>query len=141
MQARIVFYWITTVLVAFAFLSGGAAYLSRVPEVLKGFTELGYPTYVMAILGTFKLLGGIAILLPGLPRLKEWAYAVMTFNLLGAAWSHIAHGDPAAKAITPLVILAIALASWALRPASRKLGAASVEPASATTSVPEFANA
>jgi len=78
------------------------------------------------------VLGGLAILAPRLPRLKEWAYAGIAFDLIGAAISHAAMGDPAAKVIVPLVILGIAAASWALRPASRRLGAATGEPAPAT---------
>ena len=59
---------------------------------------------------------------PGAPRLKEWAYAGIAFNLSGAALSHASSGDPAAKVAIPLVLLGLAAASWALRPATRRLG-------------------
>ncbi len=84
-------------------------------------TLLGYPAYFVIILGVWKVLGGIAVLVPGVPRLKEWAYAGMFFDLTGAAASHAAVGDPAAKIATPLILVVIVAASWALRPESRKL--------------------
>jgi len=122
MNARAAGYWTTTTLVALAFLTGGAAYLARADEPLRGMAALGYPAYFVTILGAWKLLGGLALLAPRLPRLKEWAYAGIAFDLTGAAFSHAAVGHPAAKVIAPLVILGLAAASWALRPASRRLG-------------------
>lgn len=115
-------YWTTTILIAFAFLSGGAAYLARAGFVVPGVAELGYPEYFLLILGAWKVLGGLAILAPRLPRVKEWAYAGIAFDLTGAAFSHLMTGHSAAKAIVPLVLLGIAAVSWALRPASRRLG-------------------
>jgi hypothetical protein len=124
MNARSAGYWTTTTLTAFAFLTGGAAYLSRADFALAGMAALGYPAYFVTILGTWKVLGRLAILAPRLPHLKEWAYAGIAFDLTGAAFSHVAMGDPAEKVIVPLVLLGIAAASWALRPASRMLGTA-----------------
>lgn len=117
-------YWTATILIALALLSGGAAYLSGADTPLRGMADLGYPAYVVTILGIWKVLGGVALLAPRFPLLKEWAYAGIAFNLTGAAFSHAAVGDPRAKVIVPLVLLAIAAASWALRPASRRLSAA-----------------
>jgi uncharacterized membrane protein YphA (DoxX/SURF4 family) len=122
MNARAAGYWTTTTLVALAFLTGGAAYLARADEPVRGMAALGYPAYFVTILGAWKLLGGLALLAPRLPRLKEWAYAGIAFDLTGAAFSHAAVAHPAAKVIAPLVILGIAAGSWALRPASRRLG-------------------
>jgi uncharacterized membrane protein YphA (DoxX/SURF4 family) len=116
-------YWTTTILIALAFLSGGAAYLGRAEFAASGLAELGYPPYFITILGVWKVLGALAILAPRLPRLKEWAYAGIAFDLTGAAFSHAAFGHPAAKMIAPLVLLGITVASWTLRPPSRKLGA------------------
>jgi len=141
MNARSAAYWTTTTFTALAFLTGGAAYLSRADVPLRGMAELGYPAYFVTILGTWKVLGGLAILVPRLPRLKEWAYAGIAFDLTGAAFSHAAVGHPAAKVIVPLVLLGIAAASWALRPASRMLGASTGEPASAMTGAHEIAKA
>ena len=123
MNGKNIGYWITTALVALAFLSGGVMDASRNADVQAGMSHLGYPLYFALILGVWKFLGGVAILAPGFARLKEWAYAGIAFDLTGAAFSHASSGDGAAKIITPLVILAIAAASWALRPASRKLAA------------------
>jgi uncharacterized membrane protein YphA (DoxX/SURF4 family) len=123
MNARRVVYWTSTILIASSFLSGGVAYLLRAEPAVQGIAELGYPAYFLTILGTWKLLGGLAVLAPRLPLIKEWAYAGMVFDLTGAAWSHVAVGDPAQKAIVPLVILLITVASWALRPPTRMLGA------------------
>jgi hypothetical protein len=121
MKLRSAAYWTATILTALSFLSGSVAYLTRAEPALAGMAALGYPAYFVTILGIWKGLGGMTILAPGLPLLKEWAYAGIAFDLTGAAWSHVAMGDPLAKAIIPLVILAVAGASWVLRPPSRKL--------------------
>ena len=78
---RTIAYWITTVLTAFVFLSAGAADVAQPEFVMEGMRHLGYPDYFSRILGVWKVLGGIAILAPRLPLLKEWAYAGMLFNL------------------------------------------------------------
>jgi uncharacterized membrane protein YphA (DoxX/SURF4 family) len=121
-------YWIATGLTVAAFAAGGAMDLARGADVEAGMAHLGYPAYLATLLGAWKLLGAVAIAAPGLPRLKEWAYAGVLFDLSGAAFSHASSGDPAAKIATPLVLLAIAMASWALRPASRRLGAIAPAP-------------
>jgi len=121
MNGRAVAYWICTILTAFVFLSGGVGNILRPPQVVEGMTHLGYPPYFVVILGVWKLLGGIVILLPALPRLKEWAYAGMIFDLTGATASHLAVGDELFHIVTPLVIAAVVVASWALRPESRRL--------------------
>ncbi|HTV22558.1 MAG TPA: DoxX family protein [Polyangiaceae bacterium] len=127
-KARSTSYWITTSLASLNLLVAGAAYLAGVQVVRDGLAELGYPAVVMTLLGAGKLLGGLALLAPGLPRLKEWAYAGITFNLIGAAASHAVAGHPPTKVIAPLVVLALALASWALRPANRRLQSQRREP-------------
>ena len=121
MKTRRIAYWVTTGLTALMFLSGGVADIVQPAEVLKGMTDLGYTAYFTTILGVWKVLGGIAVLAPRFPRLKEWAYAGMFFDLTGASASHASVGDPAAKIVTPLILLGIVMASWALRPESRKL--------------------
>jgi uncharacterized membrane protein YphA (DoxX/SURF4 family) len=115
-------YWTSTVLLAAVLLLGGVMDLLRAPAVVQPITALGYPPYLASILGVWKLLGAAAIAAPGLPRLKEWAYAGVLFDLSGAALSHAMSGDPAAKVAVPLVLLAIAAVSWAFRPATRRLG-------------------
>jgi len=86
-----------------------------------GIAALGYPAYFVTMLGIWKVLGATVILAPRLPLVKEWAYAGMAFDLTAAAYSHVAVGDPAAKAVVPMVILGIVAASWFLRPGSRVL--------------------
>jgi uncharacterized membrane protein YphA (DoxX/SURF4 family) len=129
MNIRSIAYWVTTGLTAFMFLSGGAVDVARPKLAMEGMRHLGYPDYFMVILGVWKVLGGIVILAPGLPRLKEWAYAGMLFDLTGAAASHASVGDPMGKVATPIILLLIVAASWALRPESRKLRETSAKPA------------
>jgi uncharacterized membrane protein len=121
MKPQIIAYWVTTVLVALGFIAGGAGDLSGAPQVAAGMAHLGYPLYFASILGVWKILGAGAILAPRMPLLKEWAYAGMLFDLTGASISHAVSGDPKGNIMTPLVLLLLVLASWALRPASRSL--------------------
>jgi uncharacterized membrane protein YphA (DoxX/SURF4 family) len=120
-KGRKIGYWVTTALVGLGFIAGGVADLMASPEIAQQFTSLGYPVYLLGFLGVAKLLGAAAILAPKLPRLKEWAYAGIAFDLLGATYSHAAHGDPIDQILTPAVFLAVAFASYFLRPADRKL--------------------
>ena len=83
-----VVYWIRTALTAFVFLSGGVFDILQPGFLMEGMLKLGYPPYFCTILGVWKVLGGIVVLLPRLPRLKEWAYAGMLFDLTGASASH-----------------------------------------------------
>jgi hypothetical protein len=114
-----------TILVAFP-MSGGVTQIWRYWENPHGVvSELGYPMYFFGILGVWKTLGAIAILVPRFPRLKEWAYAGIFFDLTGAAASCAAVGGYGAygfHVIAPLLIAGFAVASWALRPESRKIG-------------------
>jgi uncharacterized membrane protein YphA (DoxX/SURF4 family) len=122
-KIKIVAYWITTILGPASFVIGGVLNLTRSEEVVSVLTHLGYPAYFASILGLWKLLGAIAVVVPRLPRLKEWAYAGFFFDLTAAAASRAAVGDSAGDIAAPLVFLALVLASWALRPASRTLAA------------------
>ncbi len=125
MKAKRIAYWATTILVAF-FMSGGVAQIWQFRANPRGVVpELGYPMYFFLILGTWKVLGAIAILVPRFPRLKEWAYAGIFFDLTGAAASCAAVGGYGAYAfhvIAPLIIAGLTVASWALRPQSRTIG-------------------
>lgn len=125
MRSKSIAYWTTTVLVAF-FMSGGVAQLMQYRANPHGVVpDLGYPMYFFAILGVWKILGAITILVPGFPRLKEWAYAGIFFDLTGAAVSCAAvgvYGAYAFHVIAPLIIVGLTVASWALRPPSRTVG-------------------
>ena len=123
MKKRNLVYWVPTVIAAFAFAAGGISGIAGAPEMAASFEHLGYPPYLGKVLGVWKVLGAAAVLAPGVPRLKEWAYAGMFFNLTGAALSHAFVGDAASEVLVPLVVLAFVLTSWALRPEGRTLEA------------------
>ncbi len=114
-------YWVATIFGPTSFVIGAVLGLRQSPDVVNGIHHLGYPVYVATLLSSWKLLGAIAITAPGFPRLKEWAYAGFVFDLTGAAVSHAAVGDSLIEIVVPLVFLGLVLASWALRPASRRL--------------------
>lgn len=116
-RARRLLYGGTTALIALAFLSGGIACLSGVESNLRGIAALGYPAYFAALLGLWKLAGGLFVALPRFRLANEWAYAGIGFDLTAAAYSHAAVGDPAVKIVVPLALLAIAGLSRALRDA------------------------
>jgi hypothetical protein len=103
-------------------LSGGVFDMAQPKQVADIFIHLGYPLYFGALLGFWKVAGAIAILVPRFPRLKEWAYAGAFFDLSGAVVSHVARGDSVRDILTPAVLVLLTVASWALRPASRRLG-------------------
>jgi hypothetical protein len=119
-------YWVCTVLVAFFIGSGGLAYAMRVPGVVEGVGALGFPVHFIVLLGVWKVLGSIAILVPGFPLLKEWAYAGIMIDLTGAAYTSIATGRAWWHAAAPLAIAVLVAASWALRPESRRLPGATI---------------
>jgi hypothetical protein len=113
-------YWITTSLLCFCML-GGFGQLFQVKQIVDGFTLLGYPTYFITIIGFWKVMAIMAILLPKLPLVKEWAYAGIFFVMTGASASHIAVNDSAFHIIIPLIIAGLAISSWYLRPLSRRI--------------------
>jgi len=114
-------FWTTTIFGPASFVIGGVLNLTHASQATDTLSHLGYPAYFAWILGAGKLLGALAIVAPGLPRLKEWAYAGFFFDLTSAAFSRAMVGDSAADIIAPLGFLALVLASWWLRPESRKL--------------------
>jgi uncharacterized membrane protein YphA (DoxX/SURF4 family) len=120
-RARTIAYWVCTAMIAFAFISGGIGQVVRAPPVLEGMTRLGYPVYFIVMLGVWKILGGIAVLLPRFPRVKEWAYAGMVFDLTAASVSMAATDGGVRHVVVPLLLTGVVVASWALRPESRRL--------------------
>jgi uncharacterized membrane protein YphA (DoxX/SURF4 family) len=105
-------YWMTTGFVVLAMFSGGIAELSHRPETINGMRELGYPVYFVMILGFWKLLGSVALVIPKFPRLKEWAYAGIFFNMTGAAVSHVVSQSPAWHVVVTLGLAALTVSSW-----------------------------
>lgn len=120
-KARTIGYWVTTGILVFC-MTGGIFELLGQKITMEGIMKLGYPSYIIPALGLGKVLAILAILWPGLPRLKEWAYAGILFNMIGAVVSHVACHDAAWSVVVTVTIAAITLASWALRPQSRRLG-------------------
>jgi uncharacterized membrane protein YphA (DoxX/SURF4 family) len=129
LKMKVIGYWATTAVVALELLVGGVTDLVHGREVLfvgdpvvDILAHLGYPAYLLTILGMWKLFGAITLLAPRFPRLKEWAYAGTFFEMTGATASHVARGDDVGTIISLLAFAILVLASWALRPQSRILG-------------------
>ena len=112
-------YWVSTGLVAALSIFAAFTYLSGVPQAVEGFAHVGYPQQLRVLLGIAKLLGAVTLVVPGLPKLKEWAYAGFTFAWIAAFVAHYLARDGAA-AFMPLVLLALLFISYATRPASRQ---------------------
>jgi DoxX-like family len=122
MKRKAISYWVITAFLVFNIFTGGIAELFRLKGNVDGMIFLGYPIYFLTILGTWKLLGTIELLVPRFPRLKEWAYAGIFFNMAGAAISHAVRGDAAWHVYYTGFLAILTIASWALRPQSRTLG-------------------
>src|SRR5258706_6821599 len=111
---KLIAYWVTTILGPASFVVGGALHLSGDPGILATLNHLGYPAYFATILGFWKVLGAVALVIPRFPRLKEWAYAAFFFDLTGAAASRAFVGDPIAEGggvVAPLRVLVLGMAS------------------------------
>jgi hypothetical protein len=120
-RRKVLWYWIITAILSFCIFFGGLAQAFQAKEVVQGFKPLGYPTYFISIIGIWKILGVIAILIPKFPLLKEWAYAGIFFAMSGAVISHIASDDVKVQIIAPVVLAVFTVLSWYLRPADRRL--------------------
>ncbi|MFB7639748.1 DoxX family protein [Peribacillus butanolivorans] len=115
-------YWTVTLLLAAAIMLSDIGQLMQYGGNVGLVTNLGYPLYILTILGIWKMLGVIALVVPGFPRLKEWAHAGIFFLMTGAALSHAFandYGDYGFHIILPLSYAALNIATWALRPQSR----------------------
>lgn len=119
-----IIYWIATVWLALGMLSTGAVQLFKAKEGQGGVemvTHLGYPVYLLTLLGIWKILGAIAVLMPKFPLLKEWAYAGFFFVMSGAIFSHLASGDSISEIFPSVLLLILTIVSWYFRPADRKI--------------------
>ncbi len=116
-----IIYWIATGWLALGMLSSGIVQLIRLDEEVAMMTHLGYPLYFLTILGVWKMLGVITVLIPGFPLVKEWAYAGFFFVMSGAVFSHLASGDGAKEFFGPVLLLVLTVVSWYFRPANRKV--------------------
>ena len=120
-KRKLTWYWIITALLSFFIFFGGLAQAMQVQGVVQGFKPLGYPNYFISIIGIWKVLGIIAILIPKFPLLKEWAYAGIFFAMTGAVISHIASDDIHVQIIAPFLFAVFTVLSWYLRPADRRI--------------------
>lgn len=119
-----IIYWIATSWLALGLVSTGGVQLFRAKEGQGGLdmiTHLGYPPYLLTILGIWKILAVVALLLPKFPLLKEWAYAGIFFVMSGAIFSHIAIGDPVSALLPSLLLLILTATSWYFRPMDRRI--------------------
>ena len=116
-----IIYWIATAWLSLGMLSTAIVQLLKMKEEVDMFTHLGYPLYFLTILGVWKILGVVAVLIPKLPLLKEWAYAGFVFAMSGAVFSHLASEDSAKEYFGPVLLLVLAVVSWYFRPADRKI--------------------
>jgi DoxX-like family len=125
-KAGKIIYWIATAWLALGMLSTGIVQLLKVDEEVDMMTRLGYPVYFLTIIGVWKILGVVAVLLPAgrqvfLNLIREWAYAGFFMAMSGAVISHLASGDEAKEIFGPTLLLALTVVSWYFRPADRKL--------------------
>ena len=116
-----IIYWVATLWLALGMTSTGIVQLIKMEEEVARMTLLGFPAYSLTILGGWKILGVIAVLIPRFPLVKEWAYAGFFFNMTGALFSHIVSGSPSSELFGPLLLLALLVVSWYFRPADRKV--------------------
>ena len=112
MKKTKILYWSFTALTAAFMLMASIPDVLQIPEAVAVFTHLGYPTYLLPFIGIAKILGVVAVLVPGFPRLKEWAYAGLVFDLIGALYSHISVGDPASAWAFPVIGLLLVVGSY-----------------------------
>jgi hypothetical protein len=116
-----IIYWIATIWLAFGMISTGLVQLLRTKEELYLMASLQYPVYLLTIIGSWKMLGVIAILIPGFLLLKEWTYAGFFFLSSGALVSHLFSNHGFVEMIGPLLLLVLTIVSWYFRPANRRI--------------------
>ncbi|RIH64551.1 DoxX family protein [Mariniphaga sediminis] len=119
-KATKIIYWFATIWLALGMLSTGIVQLLKQQADIELMVHLGYPVYLLTILGIWKILGVITVLIPGVRLLKEWAYAGFFFAMTGAVFSHIASGSNAIDFFGPVLLLMLTITSWYFRPIDRK---------------------
>lgn len=120
-KTKKIIYWVSTLWLSLGMVSTGIVQLLKRKEELDLVVRLGYPAYFLTLLGIWKILGVIAVLIPKFPLLKEWAYAGFFFSMSGAIFSHIAVGNPISDILPPLLLLVLTIVSWYIRPEDRKI--------------------
>ncbi len=115
-----IIYWIFTLWLSLGMVSTGIVQLMQTKEETDMFTHLGFPLYLLTIIGICKMLGVVAVLIPRFPLLKEWTYAGFFFLMSGAVVSHLIMGDLMNEVFPPLLLVILTMISWYFRPADRK---------------------
>ena len=121
MKRNKIIYWAATLWLSLGMISTGIVQIIHMDEEVQKMNTLGYPTYFLTIIGVWKILGVVAVLIPKFPLVKEWAYAGFFFTMTGAIFSHLAVGDAAVEYFGPSLLLILTIISWYFRPAERKL--------------------
>jgi len=116
-----IIYWIATIWLALGMVSTGMVQLIKMQDEVDVIANLGYPVYILTMLGIWKMLGVVAVLVPKFPLLKEWAYAGFFFAMSGAIFSHLVVGDGARELIGPTLLVVLTVVSWYFRSADRKV--------------------
>lgn len=116
-----IIYWISTIWLSLGMLSTGTVQLLKMDDEVDNITRLGYPVYFLTLLGIWKILGVVVVLIPKFPLLKEWAYAGFFFAMSGATFSRIASGNSINEIAPALLLIILTVISWYFRPADRKL--------------------
>lgn len=122
-----IIYWISTLWLSLGMVSTGIVQLLNVESETEFIVRMGYPVYFLYLLGIWKIFGVVALLVPGFPLLKEWAYAGFFFAMSGAAYSHIFLESPISELFPSLLLLALTALSWYFRPADRKITSISAQ--------------
>ena len=123
-KTKKIIYWVATLWLALGLASTGVVQLLRAKEgagAVDSLAHVGYPIYIITLLGVWKILGVVALVMPRFPLLKEWAYAGCIFLTTGAIYSHVASAEPITEMLPALLLLTLAAVSWYLRPADRTL--------------------
>jgi uncharacterized membrane protein YphA (DoxX/SURF4 family) len=116
-----IIYWVATIWLSLGMISTGIVQLIQMEEEVQKMNVLGYPSYFLTIIGVWKILGVIAVLVPKFPLVKEWAYAGFFFLMSGAIFTHLAVADEVVEYFGPTLLLVLTIVSWYFRPADRKL--------------------
>ena len=116
-----IIYWVSTLWLALGMTSTGIVQVIKMKEEVELFTRLGYPAYFLTILGIWKILGVVTVLIPKFPILKEWAYAGFFFAMSGAVFSHFTSGSEAKEYFGPVLLIILTVVSWYFRPEDRKV--------------------
>ena len=119
-----IIYWVATIWLALGMTSTGIVQFLKMKEEVDLMTRLGYPIYFLTMLGIWKILGVVTVLIPKFPLLKEWAYAGFFFAMSGAVFSHLASGSAAAEYFGPILLIVLTVVSWYFRPAERRFTSA-----------------